>query len=514
MLLRLEGVGRSVGSRVLFSDVALAVYAGDRIGIVGPNGAGKTSLLHIAAGRRAARHGPRQQRARRARGHAAPGDRSAGGAPACARRWPRCSAISTSSSARWRSSRPRWRAAGAKARRCRRSSPTATTARVRRSSSAAASRARRGSSACSMAWASPSPRAPGRLSSFSGGWLMRVELAKLLLSAPDVLLLDEPTNHLDLPSIQWFEETLEEFRGAALIVSHDRTFLRRHATRVAELENARFTVFEGGYDRFVLQKEERRVQLEAEARSQDRQIAHTERFIERFRYKASKSRQVQSRVKALAKLERVELAPESKRSMRLRIPPPVRAGEVVLRLEGVHKRYGENVVYQGIEFLLRRGERVALAGPERRRQVDAAAHRRGHAGVRCGHAHARPQRDGRLLRATPARDARGFAQRARGARERGVPSRTFRGCAAIWARSCSRATTSRRRSRCSRAARRRGSRSRRCCCGRQISWCSTSRPTIWTWPPARCSRRRSPTTRERCCSSRTTAPSSTRSRRA
>jgi ATP-binding cassette subfamily F protein 3 len=192
---------------------------------------------------------------------------------------------------------------------------------------------------------------------------MRVELAKLLLSAPDVLLLDEPTNHLDLPSIAWFEETLQEYRGAALIVSHDRTFLRRHATRVAELENARFTIFEGGYDRFVTQKEERRLQLAADARSQGRRIAETERFIERFRYKASKARQVQSRVKSLAKLERVELAPESRRSMRLRIPAPARAGEVVLRLEGVHKRYGETVVYRGIDFLLRRGDRVALAGP-------------------------------------------------------------------------------------------------------------------------------------------------------
>jgi ATP-binding cassette subfamily F protein 3 len=212
-----------------------------------------------------------------------------------------------------------------------------------------------------LGFAEPARARP--LSSFSGGWLMRVELAKLLLSAPDVLLLDEPTNHLDLPSIAWFEETLQEYRGAALIVSHDRTFLRRHATRVAELENARFTVFEGGYDRFVSQKEASRVQLEAEARSQGRRIAETERFIERFRYQATKARQVQSRVKALAKLERVELAPESRRAMRLRIPEPARAGEVVLRLEGVHKRYGETVVYRGVDFLMRRGDRVALAGP-------------------------------------------------------------------------------------------------------------------------------------------------------
>ena len=147
------------------------------------------------------------------------------------------------------------------------------------------------------------------------------------------------------------------------------------------------------------------MQLEAEARSQGREIAETERFIERFRYKASKARQVQSRVKSLAKLERVELAPESRRAMRLRIPAPARAGDVVLRLEGVHKRYGETVVYRGrrLPAAARRPGRARR--PERRGQVDAAADRRRRARLRRGRAHARPQRDGRLLRAAPARDA-------------------------------------------------------------------------------------------------------------
>ncbi len=362
MLLRLEGVARSVGSRVLFSEVALAVYAGDRIGLVGPNGAGKTSLLHLAAGDEApdtgrvsvgrdVRVGMLRQEIDPGRGVSVREEVASvlGHLDSLEREMAqlevemtRCGRegleVPEELAHRYDRARAGFEFGGGFAR----------AARVERVLDG-------------LGFAEPARGRP--LSSFSGGWLMRVELAKLLLSAPDVLLLDEPTNHLDLPSIRWFEETLEEFRGAALIVSHDRTFLRRHATRVAELENGRFTVFEGGYDRFVLQKEERRVQLEAEARSQGRQIAHTERFIERFRYKASKSRQVQSRVKALAKLERVELAPESRRSLRLRIPAPVRAGEVVLRLEGVHKRYGDNVVYQGIDFLLRRGERVALAGP-------------------------------------------------------------------------------------------------------------------------------------------------------
>jgi len=362
MLLRLEGVARSFGARVVFSDVSLAVFAGDRIGIVGPNGAGKTSLLHVAAGDEAPDAGrvvcargvrvgmlrqeidPRRQTSVRDEvasvlGHLDELEREMARLES---EMTRCGRegreVPEELAHRYDRARAAFEFGGGFAR----------AARVERVLGG-------------LGFAEAARARP--LASFSGGWLMRVELAKLLLSAPDVLLLDEPTNHLDLPSIQWFEETLEEFRGAALIVSHDRTFLRRHATRVAELENGRFTVFEGGYDRFVVQKQERRTQLEAAARAQERQIAHTERFIERFRYKSTKARQVQSRVKALAKLERVELAPESRRSLRLRIPEPVRAGEVVLRLEGVHKRYGENVVYRGVEFLLRRGERVALAGP-------------------------------------------------------------------------------------------------------------------------------------------------------
>jgi ATP-binding cassette subfamily F protein 3 len=362
MLLRLDAVTRSFGARTLFRDVSLAVYEGDRVGVVGPNGAGKTSLLRIASGEEAPDGGqvangrgvrvgmlrqeidPKQTHSVREEvasvlGHLDALEREIAQLESeMARHGRDGSEVSEELAHRYDRARAAFEFGGGFAR---------------------AARVERVLDGLGFAEA-----ARGRaLSSFSGGWLMRVELAKLLLSAPDVLLLDEPTNHLDLPSIQWFEETLSEYRGAALIVSHDRTFLRRHATRVAELENGRFTVFEGGYDRFVRQKEELRVQLEAEARAQGRKIAQTERFIERFRYKASKARQVQSRVKALAKLERVELAPENKRAMRLRIPAPVRAGEVVLRLEGVHKRYGENVVYRGIDFLLKRGDRVALAGP-------------------------------------------------------------------------------------------------------------------------------------------------------
>jgi ATP-binding cassette subfamily F protein 3 len=201
------------------------------------------------------------------------------------------------------------------------------------------------------------------LNSFSGGWLMRMELAKLLLAKPDVLLLDEPTNHLDLPSIQWFEETLADYPGAVVIISHDRTFLRRHVNRVAELEGERLTVFDGSFDRYVEQKALRREELVANKRSQDRKIAETERFIERFRAKNTKAKQVQSRIKALDKLERVELNDVRTSKMRLVIPSVARAGRRVLTLEGIRKSYDETVVYEGVDLSIERGNRVALVGP-------------------------------------------------------------------------------------------------------------------------------------------------------
>ena len=197
----------------------------------------------------------------------------------------------------------------------------------------------------------------------SGGWMMRVALARLLLARPDVLLLDEPTNHLDLASVTWLEQFLADYDGAIVLVSHDRDFINAVANRVVEIAHASITEYVGDYADFVEERALRLAQQEAAASNQQRKIAQTERFIERFRYKASKARQVQSRVKALDRLDRVEVQRDTARRMRFRFPAPPRSGRDVVRLAKLTKRYGDKVVYDGLDLVLERGKKVALVGP-------------------------------------------------------------------------------------------------------------------------------------------------------
>ncbi len=362
MLLRLEDVSRTFGTRTLFRDVDLLVRRGDRIGLVGPNGAGKTTLLEIAGGLEPPDHG-RVIRARDVRVGLLQQEIDPTREHSVREEVASVLAHLNALEVEMRDLEGQMESLGHAGEEI----PGDLAERYDRCSSAFAFGGgfeREARVARTLAGLGFDDRAVERpLRSFSGGWLMRVELAKLLLSAPDVLLLDEPTNHLDLPSIEWFEATLREFAGGIVMISHDRTFLRRHATIVAELEFGRFTVYPGNYDRFLQEKSERREQRLAQKRNQDRRIAQAERLIDRFRYKASKARMVQSRIKALDRLERVEIEAEHRKAPRLRIPAPARAGEMVLRLEGIHKRYGETRVYEGVDLRVRRGARVALVGP-------------------------------------------------------------------------------------------------------------------------------------------------------
>jgi ATP-binding cassette, subfamily F, member 3 len=199
------------------------------------------------------------------------------------------------------------------------------------------------------------------LATFSGGWRMRVALGRLLLQAPDLLLLDEPTNHLDLESLQWLEDFLGAYQGTVVIISHDRYFLNRVVDRIAELELGRFALYVGDYDDYQAQKLARQEQIQAAQRTQAEQIEKMERFIRKFRYKATKARQVQSRIKMLDRMERVEVI-RAPKHIHFRFPQPPRSGTGVCELRKIRKAYGDNVVYAGVDFRLLRGDRVALVG--------------------------------------------------------------------------------------------------------------------------------------------------------
>ena len=199
---------------------------------------------------------------------------------------------------------------------------------------------------------------------FSGGWQMRIALSKLLLRHPDLLLLDEPTNHLDLESVRWLESFLSSYSGSVLLVSHDRAFMDACVSHVAALENRRLTTYTGNYSSYLKQREDNLEQLRAKRAAQERDIAHMETFIERFRYKPTKARQVQERVKKLEKVKsELVVLPEQSKKVHFRFPEPPRTGDMVVSLDNIAKAYGDNLVYEGVSLKLYRGDHVVLVGP-------------------------------------------------------------------------------------------------------------------------------------------------------
>ena len=196
---------------------------------------------------------------------------------------------------------------------------------------------------------------------FSGGWQMRLALAKLLLQQPNLLLLDEPTNHLDLDARNWLEEYLHDYPHAFVLISHDRYFLDVTVSKVAEIWNKRIWFYTGNYDKFLAQKTQRNEQLQAAYRNQRERIEQLEVFINRFRYQATKAKQVQSRIKELEKMERIEIPAEEK-TIHFSFPQPKASGRIVAELESVAKSYGEKEVFHDVSFMIERGDRIALVG--------------------------------------------------------------------------------------------------------------------------------------------------------
>ena len=197
---------------------------------------------------------------------------------------------------------------------------------------------------------------------FSGGWRMRVELAKLLLKKPDIILLDEPTNHLDIESIQWLENFLKNYQGSVVLVSHDKAFLDAVCNRTLEISLGKITDQKMNYSAFVRwKKEQKEIQLAA-YRNQKKMIGDTEKFIERFRYKATKAVQVQSRIKQLDKLDRIEIEEEDNARLKIKFPPPPRSGRVVVEAKNISKKYSHHHVLDDIDLKLENGEKIAFVG--------------------------------------------------------------------------------------------------------------------------------------------------------
>ena len=199
---------------------------------------------------------------------------------------------------------------------------------------------------------------------FSGGWQMRIALSKLLLRHPDLLLLDEPTNHLDLESVRWLEQFLAGYDGAVLLVSHDRAFMDACVSHVAAVENRRITTYTANYSGYLKQREDNLEQMRAKRAAQEREIAHMQVFVDKFRYKPTKAAQAQERMKKIEQIKsELVILPEGTKKVHFSFPEPPRTGDEVVSLEGVSKSFGENHVYSGVDLKLYRGDHVALTGP-------------------------------------------------------------------------------------------------------------------------------------------------------
>ncbi|MBM4344825.1 MAG: ABC-F family ATP-binding cassette domain-containing protein [Deltaproteobacteria bacterium] len=359
-MLQLQGLAKQYGPQLLFENVHWQILPRRRYGLVGPNGAGKTTLLRILCGEIQADAGAVQRPKAMRIGYLPQDVEDVGTGPVLR-------AVLDSV--------PGWRAA----------KDRVAQVHERMASDHAWAGSDEGLQALDKAMVA-FDQAGGddlevraqtvlgglgflredlgaEVTRMSGGWRMRVALAKLLVQAPEVLLLDEPTNHLDLESLAWFEEFLEDYAGAVVAVSHDRYFLNRIPTHIVELRKKGVELYVGGYEAFLEGRQERLDQQVAAKAKVDRQRAHLQAFVDRFRAKASKAKQAQSRLKMLQRLENVEVDAAGPQHIGLRFVEASRTAKEVLRLEHVRKSWGKNVVYTDCSLTIWRGDKVALVGP-------------------------------------------------------------------------------------------------------------------------------------------------------
>lgn len=319
-MLQLSNVSKSFAGRVLLDNVSMQINHGDRVGLVGPNGAGKTTLLSIILGEQS----PDSGRVLMERGTTF-GYLAQENTPAENETVMELATKHAPENSGWEIE-PK------------------------------AQKILRG-----LAFRESDFNRPAN--TLSGGWIMRAHLARLLVQEPDLLLLDEPTNHLDLESLLWFQDYLKNYPGAILIISHDREFLNSLLRRVVEIAWQRLHFYNGNYDDFVREKAAREEQHLQAYENQQREISRLQEFADRFRAKASKAAQAQSKLKQIERMEKIDAPLQAAKTVGFRFPQPQRSGQRVMTLKDVHHAYGEVVVYAGIELEVERGQRTVLVGP-------------------------------------------------------------------------------------------------------------------------------------------------------
>ena len=361
MIALADKIEKSFGGRVLYTAATLQLNAGERWGLVGPNGAGKTTLLKILMGRESPDSGTVSFARDTSIGYLEQETHLAGEKSALAE------VIDSATEIRHLE-----RSIARMEHEITNPAPDADLDRLLEKYGQAQDRferlggyeleARARQILGGLGFPVADFDKPAK--EFSGGWQMRIALSKLLLRHPDLLLLDEPTNHLDLESVKWLEQFLASYDGAVLLVSHDRAFMDACVSHIASLENKRLMTYTGNYSSYLHQREDNLEQLRAKRAAQERDIAHLETFIERFRYKPTKARQVQERVKRLEKIqEELVVLPEQSKKVHFSFPEPPRTGDMVVQLQDIAKAYGDNLVYEGVNLTLYRGDHVALVGP-------------------------------------------------------------------------------------------------------------------------------------------------------
>ena len=350
-MLTLSEVGKSFGGRTLFEDVSLQVNREDRIGLVGPNGAGKSTLFNIILQTESPDEGQVNFQRGVSVGYLPQESAPAGDetvlelataiTPEMGELQKRIKAFNAGhdqDSEDFHEVQARFDELGGY-----RLEPMAKNILA------------------GLSFRESDFHRPAR--EMSGGWVMRAYLARLLVQEPDLLMLDEPTNHLDLEALIWFQEYLRYYPGAILMISHDREFLNQLVNTILEIRQSKVFRYRGNYEEYLVQREAGEAQLLAAYKNQQKEIAHLQEFADRFRAKASKASQAQSKLKQIARMEKIEAPVSDAKKIRFSFPQPQRSGQKVITLEDIHHAYGEHVVYDGMEFIAERDQRTVLVGP-------------------------------------------------------------------------------------------------------------------------------------------------------